>query len=436
MGVAVACDGDAAELFDQAKVIKKTDTNSNKMNESRTSQISDSGVESMDSEKLKSKVNEDQDGVEKEEVSLDQGENGSMTMIKSDDHTQEELKDDAAKSDEDLSPKCESDEGNNDNDEGDDTDTSPPEEPLESKYDLLPCATGKDFLGVLGYRRIDLIEDEKDVMASSIICTDGSDVEALSEVDDNALDDNDNEKDSSDSIEVLDPDNQHVLKYTNSEEQLCEISDADGANLKTLTRDGDHCSQTSSQDDLDDLGEKESPVPLPVDAVVELRSTEPGALLGKPDSSHTSDQDSDSHIDSDTSDGVGATGQEYLNYEDVMSQLIYGYTKMTDSGIDQFGASGISRPDSLCLPRPMHRRIHRSESNSSSVHSYSSTEALIEAATCTPLHAQGTVDQEGEMIAFVAQDLAEKIRMSSPLTRSSRGGECRLSSRFSNFMFI
>ena len=55
--------------------------------------------------------------------------------------------------------------------------------------------------------------------------------------------------------------------------------------------------------------------------------------------------------------------------------------------------------------------------HSSCVFSQSSTEALIEAATSTPLHVQGKLTRQGDSVEFVAEDLDEKIRMSSPLTK-------------------
>ncbi len=51
------------------------------------------------------------------------------------------------------------------------------------------------------------------------------------------------------------------------------------------------------------------------------------------------------------------------------------------------------------------------------IFSQSSTEAIIEAATSTPLHAQGKITRQGDSIEFVAEDLTEKIRMSSPLNK-------------------
>ncbi len=44
-------------------------------------------------------------------------------------------------------------------------------------------------------------------------------------------------------------------------------------------------------------------------------------------------------------------------------------------------------------------------------------DALIEAATSTPLQHQGTLTRQGDSLEFVAEDLDEKIRMSSPLSK-------------------
>ena len=53
--------------------------------------------------------------------------------------------------------------------------------------------------------------------------------------------------------------------------------------------------------------------------------------------------------------------------------------------------------------------------------SQSSTEALIEAATSTPLHVQGKLTRQGDSVEFVAEDLDEKIRMSSPHSKRGKG---------------
>ena len=81
------------------------------------------------------------------------------------------------------------------------------------------------------------------------------------------------------------------------------------------------------------------------------------------------------------------------------------------------------RPRSLSLLKQGHckekpRRSKRgSESSSQSGYSgSSSTDALIEAASSVPL--QGTITHEGDMIAFVAEDLNSMIKMSSPLSRT------------------
>jgi len=86
------------------------------------------------------------------------------------------------------------------------------------------------------------------------------------------------------------------------------------------------------------------------------------------------------------------------------------------------------RPDSLCLQRSVLQQRERqwliakkgsysslSECDSSRS---GSMDALIEAATSTPLHAQGTVTVDGDMITFVADGLNELIK------RSHRGKVC------------
>ena len=84
-----------------------------------------------------------------------------------------------------------------------------------------------------------------------------------------------------------------------------------------------------------------------------------------------------------------------------------------------------SRPDSLYLSRSILQERERqwlakkgsysslSECDSSPA---GSMEALIEAATSTPLHSQGTVSVEGDMITFVADGINELIKR-------SRGGK-------------
>ena len=81
-----------------------------------------------------------------------------------------------------------------------------------------------------------------------------------------------------------------------------------------------------------------------------------------------------------------------------------------------------SRPDSLSLQRSMIQQRERqwliakkgsysSLSECDSSHS-GSMEALIEAATSTPLHSQGTVAMDGDMITFVADGINELIKRS------------------------
>jgi len=95
-----------------------------------------------------------------------------------------------------------------------------------------------------------------------------------------------------------------------------------------------------------------------------------------------------------------------------------------DSATDAIG----TRPDSLYLSRSILQERERqwlakkgsysslSECDSSPG---GSMDALIEAATSTPLHSQGTVSLEGDMITFVADGINELIKR-------SRGGKCNM----------
>ena len=86
------------------------------------------------------------------------------------------------------------------------------------------------------------------------------------------------------------------------------------------------------------------------------------------------------------------------------------------------------RPDSLYLSRSILQERERqwlakkgsysslSECDSSPG---GSMDALIEVATSTPLHAQGTISMEGDMITFVADGINELIKR-------SRGGKCSI----------
>jgi len=129
------------------------------------------------------------------------------------------------------------------------------------------------------------------------------------------------------------------------------------------------------------------------------------------------------------------------------SDMVTGYSKLRDSGpsslcsaspyespthiasgsaaADPMTDAAGSRPDSLYLSRSILQERERqwlakkgsysslSECDSSPT---GSVEALIEAATSTPLHAQGTVSMEGDMITFVADGINELIKR-------SRGGK-------------
>ncbi|XP_021371044.1 uncharacterized protein DDB_G0284127-like [Mizuhopecten yessoensis] len=124
--------------------------------------------------------------------------------------------------------------------------------------------------------------------------------------------------------------------------------------------------------------------------------------------------------------------------------------------------SNISRPDSLCLPRPLQqyeRKRSKSDgqnqlasyiNNSTNVitewrscRSASTTEEIlgkkdpefenIEETMLSKSMPHGTIVRKGEMIEFIAEDLQEKIRRSSPLTKTDSSG---LSSRTSSLRSI
>lgn len=87
------------------------------------------------------------------------------------------------------------------------------------------------------------------------------------------------------------------------------------------------------------------------------------------------------------------------------------------------GSVSPARPHSLSLPRPVQckeKPRHAKRGSESSSHSgyscSSSTDALIEAVASVPL--QGTITRDGDMIAFVAEDLNSMIKMSSPILKT------------------
>jgi hypothetical protein len=95
------------------------------------------------------------------------------------------------------------------------------------------------------------------------------------------------------------------------------------------------------------------------------------------------------------------------------------------------GAEGYNanRPESLVLPRPLqfYERQKLSEFSDSfsnvsgdSEISLENLDNVIQAVTENPLHEQGLILKEGGMMAFVAEDLNELVKMSSPMSRGSR----------------
>ena len=142
----------------------------------------------------------------------------------------------------------------------------------------------------------------------------------------------------------------------------------------------------------------------------------------------------------DVSDGVTDSSPMSTSAQ---SDMMMGYSKLRESAASSVcsaspyespthtisGAAAMdsatemagSRPDSLYLSRSILQERERqwlakkgsysslSECDSSPA---GSMDALIEAATSTPLHAQGTVSMDGDMITFVADGINELIKRS------------------------
>lgn len=139
-------------------------------------------------------------------------------------------------------------------------------------------------------------------------------------------------------------------------------------------------------------------------------------------SSDNEEDDDDVTID-DTSSGPSSPSQISPNH-----RIIYDDKDCNSDGPEESqDNANIERPDSLSLPRPLqyyekqhHKNLEYTDDSCSDVSRSSSTAALIEEASKTPLTKQGTVTQEGDMIAFVADGLNDMIKMSSPISRTGK----------------
>lgn len=234
-------------------------------------------------------------------------------------------------------------------------------------------------------------EDEDEVMASSVICTDGSDVEALT-----------------DDRDLSDVDMQDTVRdaQLDSDEEVHSSWDS---GLEKGPDDKTHSDSDAAVS---------SPHHAHVDAVVNVKN-KPLQRSDSPSSLPLQGGEGARAKSFDRSDSESPPGGD-----EEVTPVAQGYDFMMD--LDSMANGGILRPDSLSLPRPLQHRyrqkVARSESESSSwsdINSHhGSTEALLDGSSNTPLYTQGTVLKEGDQIAFVAEDLNEKIKRSSPLTKA------------------
>lgn len=113
----------------------------------------------------------------------------------------------------------------------------------------------------------------------------------------------------------------------------------------------------------------------------------------------------------------------YHRLSDTESQLSAGVvsddeqnTPPNPSAISQISEQQIkslTRPGDLSLPKPLQQLEDTGRVQSTDISEYSE---LIN----TPL--QGTVEKHGDMVEFVAEDLQEKIKLSSPVSRQDTSG--------------
>lgn len=239
------------------------------------------------------------------------------------------------------------------------------------------------------------------------------------------------DKDSSDSIEILDSDTGNAnlsAKDLSESASICSvqtITDQIAETGTTPTKEvqestADQASSPKSTNISSKIADAENETLkyYPVDAVVNVDS--------KDKSKKTTAKKTETVADLICF--VSPTGgRDPMGFaaSSLPPQLEHGGFSHYDYSPDLVANGGVvSRPDSLSLPKPLQHyernkflKQSSESSGSEALLSCSSTEELIHTVSSTPLQAQGTVTKEGDLMNFVADDLAEKIKRSSPLTK-------------------
>lgn len=231
------------------------------------------------------------------------------------------------------------------------------------------------------------------MMTSGVECFDSSDIEIIKE-----------DRGSGDSIEIIETSALASAKLTDIT-LICDSSfQQNDVNLPCLKE-----SLTSQSHDACDIGTLKSNVGTLMPSGHEMSSRANTPLSMTSNSSY-----------SGTAPDVGYSKlQEESDPSSYSPSPFESPTHSMPSQSAPCGNFDRTRPDSLSLPKPaqLHERHKFTKKESySSLSEYSShsgsMDALIEAATSTPLHAQGTVSIEGDMLTFVAHDINELIKKS------------------------
>lgn len=249
------------------------------------------------------------------------------------------------------------------------------------------------------------------VVTSGVECFDSSDIEVIKE-----------DRGSGDSIEILET-------FTSVSANLADIAEIYGRTFQQIAEDAatnlfavsDADIEKCAEEDLDLSRSKESFPSHSHDAYDNGSGVGCSLQLGTETRSRA-----DTPL-SNTSDSSQSGVMPNISYSKLQESMPSSYspspyespTHSMQSHSAPSGNVDLVRPDSLSLPKPLQlheRQKFAKDSYSSSLSEYSSrsgsTDALIEAATSTPLRAHGTVSVEGDMLTFVAHNINELIRKS------------------------